>query len=438
VQPQDVAGHLGRDVRVSVAVTADSITASRARLTAEQAGYGDRRLGVLRDLTARAAAAQAGAEFATAEATHQAIERFGEQLAEYRAREEDLVADRARGARRAEELTQYRDSVQNELRRLERAHTAGQALADLKVTHCPVCDQRVHPGGGSALECYLCHQPYARDEDGAELGSRRIGFELEQLRGEAAELTELLDRLATEQARVESALRSTRDEIAHLDDLLRPARVSAAAILPPDLSVLDQEAGRVGEQLRSLQRIERALELRDRLTEEIDAATREASVLEAEVDRVTQSVNFEAAGTMLADGFNTYLNALNASDSGRWPEGRVDVHLDSRQVGVTINGAAWRPKLGATFACFFLNAYHYALLRLSGRSGCHYPGVAVLDFPPTLADGKAITDEENYLIEPFVPLVERLRPVETQLIVAGRAFVNLAGARRIELTDIWK
>lgn len=435
---QQVTSEIGQFEELSVAVTADSIAASRARLTAEQAGYGDRRLGLLRDLTARAAAAQAEAESAAAEATRQAIERYGEQLAEHRAREEELAADQARGARRAEELTQYRDTVQNELRRLERAHTAGQALADLRVTHCPVCDQRVHPGGGSAVECYLCHQPYARDEDGPEFGSRRIGFELEQLRGEAAELTELLDRLATEQARVAGALRSTRDEVARLDELLRPVRAAAAAILPPGLSLLDQEAGRVGELLRALQRIERALELRDRLSEEIDAATREAADLEAEVDRVTRSVNFEAAGTTLADGFNSYLNALNAGDPGRWPEGRADVHLNARQAEVTINGAAWRPKLGATFACFFLNAYHYALLRLSGRPGCHYPGVAVLDFPPTLADGKAITDEENYLIEPFVPLVERLRPVETQLIVAGRAFVNLAGARRIELTEVWK
>ena len=332
-------------------------------------------------------------------------------------------------------LSRYARSVDDELARLQRAQLAGQVLAPLRVTHCPVCDQTVSNSRGSEDSCYLCCQRYDQlARDGG--GTQRIEFELEQLREEQRELRELLEQHASELARLNIGLREVADDIGQLEALLRPTREAAAAILPPDLSVTDQEVGRLDEQLRTLTSIGRALEQRDAISREIDAIGAQVHQLQAEVSSLTHAVDFDQAAVTLSDGFNSYFNALNEADSSRWPEGTIDVQLARRHFGITAGGTTWKRKLGATYACFFLNAYQYALLGISGRSGCHYPGLTILDFPPTLADGQALTDEENYLVEPFVGLVNRLRNVQTQVIVAGRAFVDLDGALCIELSDV--
>jgi len=430
----EVTADISRFAELSVAVTPQSIAAARGRLTEECDRLGERRLAILRSLT-RAVGAQREEED---EQTQTTFEAFSAQLAQQRAIEEGLLAELARLSERAQALTQYHGSVRAELQRIERAQTAGEALADLKVTHCPVCDQHVNPSAGSAHECYLCNQRYDSSMQDASRGAKRMAFEVEQLRVEERELAELLKRQASEQRRLTEGLRTAREQVRRLDTLLRPTRAAAAAILPPDLALFDQEIGRIDEQLRTLENISRALELRDSLTGDIDAISPEVRVLEAEVNQLTETVDFEKAGNTLADGFNTYFNALNAGDPNRWPEGAVAVRIRDRHFDVTLGGGAWKPKLGATYACFFLNAYHYALLGLSGREGFNYPGFAMIDFPPTLADGRELTNEENYLIEPHVDLLRRLEPVVTQLIVAGRAFVDLTGARRIELNEVWR
>lgn len=428
-----VTTDIGRFAELSVAVTAESVAAARARLDDERRGVVDARLDVLRALAEQVEAGRAGEE------RHQASawQTYGEQLAAQRAKAESLMEEVARIDARAAELRGHHANVTAELQRLDRAQSAGEALGHLKVTHCPVCDQSVSPTRGSPTECYLCFQPYDRTSESNTQGSRRLAFEFEQLREEERELGEMISRLTGERQRIDAGVRAARDEAARLDALLRPTRVAAAAILPPELSVYDQEAGRIEEQLRTLERIERSLAQRDSLADDIDGIAAAVQALEAEVNRLTESVRFEAVGDVLADGFNSYFNALNADDPNRWPEAPVRVRLTARDFEITLGDAAWRPMLGATFACFFLNAYHYALMGLSGREGSNYPGFAMLDFPPTLADGKELTNEENYLVAPFVGLMRRL-PAMTQLIVAGRAFVDLAGANRVELADVWR
>lgn len=428
-----VTADLGRFAELSVAVTPESLIAARSRLSEERDTLNQQRLAMLQALTTTVdAAAEKGTQGAQI-----TFEAFRVQLAQQRATEESLVAELARLSKRTEELTQYLRSVSSELQKLERAHTAGEVLAELKVTHCPVCDQPTNRSG-SAHECYLCHQTYHSAEDGAALGAKRLEFEVEQLRAEERELTELLKVQANEHHRFNEGLRTTRQEVQRLDTALQPTRAAAATILPPELSLLDQEMGRISEQLRTLDSLSHALELRDSLTGDIETISAELQALETVVNQLTEAVDFVRAADTLADGFNTYFNALNTGDPTRWPEGAVAVRIRGRQFDVTLDGHAWRPKLGATYACFFLNGYHYALLSLSGREGFNYPGLAIVDFPPTLADGRELTDEENYLIEPYVELLRRLQPVTTQLIVAGRAFVDLVGARRIELSDVWR
>src|SRR5262245_47735734 len=58
----------------------------------------------------------------------------------------------------------------------------------------------------------------------------------------------------------------------------------------------------------------------------------------------------------------------------------------------------------STLTLFFLIAYHYSLMGLSTKDGCHSPGFLVLDFPAELEDGTSIADKENFVLEPFVEL----------------------------------
>lgn len=428
-----VTTDIGSFAELSVAVTAESVAAARGRLEAERERLGAARLDVLRALAERVEAESSEEDRRQASAW----ETYTGQLAEQRAAAESLAEEAARLDARAEELRTYYANVSAELQRLERARSAGEALGHLKVTHCPACDQSVTPSRGSPLECYLCHQPYDRTSESSSLGSKRLAFEFEQLRQEERELGEMLERLTSERGRVEVDLRAIRENVARLDALLKPTRAAAAAILPPELSLYDQEVGGLEEQLRTLERIDRSLAQRDSLAGDIDAIAANVQALEAEVNRLTESVRFEAVGDVLADGFNSYFNLLNTDDPNRWPEPPVRVRVRARTFEITLGDAPWRPLLGATFACFFLNAYHYALLGLAGRDQFNYPGLVILDFPPTLADGKELTVEENYLVAPFVDLLRRL-PVTAQVIVAGRAFVDLAGAHRLEIAGAWR
>jgi hypothetical protein len=429
-----VTNDLGRFVEFSVAITPESLAAARARLAAEREVLNERRVAILREL----AGAVAAKESEQNGRVQSAVDQYGEALAAARAEHEGLRDEVSRSNVRIHELSQYRASVHEERERLERAHAAGIVLAQLKVTDCPVCDRPVHQTRGSSHECYLCLQPHEADDAATSLGTRRIAFEMDQLAVEEQELTEVLAQADVSRRQLQAKLDEVQNTIQALEDLLRPTHMAAAAVLPPDLSVLDQAAGALDEQMRTLESVAKSLDQRDALAEQIDKIEAEAETLDAEVTARTKDVPFGSAGSWLEDGFNSYFNALNQGGPDRWLEGGVKVRLRKRDFSLEIQRADWRAKLGATLACFFLNAYHYALLSLSDRPGCNYPGLAIVDFPPTLADDRELTDEENYLIEPFIALLARLAPAQAQLIVAGRAFVDLHGANRIPLTTVYQ
>src|SRR5205807_3908876 len=56
---------------------------------------------------------------------------------------------------RLSELKIYQDDLAEELSRIDRAKDAGFILADLKITHCPACDQTVTLDGTNSAHCFL-------------------------------------------------------------------------------------------------------------------------------------------------------------------------------------------------------------------------------------------------------------------------------------------
>jgi hypothetical protein len=64
-------------------------------------------------------------------------------------------------------------------------------------------------------------------------GTRRVAFERDQLAIEEAELAEVIGQSEGTSDQLRAALVNVEHDIHALEDLLRPTRVAAAAVLPP-------------------------------------------------------------------------------------------------------------------------------------------------------------------------------------------------------------
>ena len=212
-------------------------------------------------------------------------------------------------------------------------------------------------------------------------------------------------------------------------------RTAFAALMPPEVAITDTQIGQTEERIAQLFRLRKSLLQRDELSAEIDRLRAKVQSVKEVVDSQASNVPFERLSDELSDGINEYLNVLNEGDPTRWPHGAIRFDLGERGYRIRVGQKAWT-SLGATSIGFVLLGYHYALLKLSGRDGYNYPGIALIDFPMTLADKTTIAEKENYLIEPFVGLF-RSRPT-FQLIVCGRAFENLKGVNRVTLATVWR
>jgi hypothetical protein len=91
-----------------------------------------------------------------------------------------------------------------------------------------------------------------------------------------------------------------------------------------------------------------------------------------------------------------------------------------------VGSRRWSTALGGTDSLYFLMAYHYGLLSLCDKAGCHYPGLTIIDLPGEFS-GEAIEDKENFIVQPFIDLLARQEFEGAQLIITGASFTGLAG-----------
>jgi peptidoglycan hydrolase CwlO-like protein len=332
--------------------------------------------------------------------------------------------------RRVEELRQQLESVDGEMARLKRVRKADSILSGIKVTHCPVCELPAQDDNPGSDICYLCGKKHS---DASASADNRLDFELDQLKEEHDELTELIDGSNEAIKASEIEIEMISAEINDVDADLKPAVRFAMTNVPPDLAVIDLRLGRLNEQLSQLARVEQTLQEQTKLSEAIAKLEAEIEQLRTALKEAHAEVNFRQLSQILGDGMNSYLNALNEAHSGLWSKGWLNVELRARSFNVTIHESAINTELGATSNAIALFAFHYALLQLSVVPGYHYPGLVILDFPLTLASGEALKDAENYLMEPFIKLLQTPAFAGCQLIAAGRAFEGLVGAKQIEL-----
>lgn len=158
----------------------------------------------------------------------------------------------------------------------------------------------------------------------------------------------------------------------------------------------------------------------------------EVTPLFSEVERARDQVDVPEALEALADGMNEYLRLLNEYRPGSWRHRPCSVSMRRNAVRFNVGARRWNWVLGGTDSLYFLLAYHYALMRLSSEGSRCVPGLTIIDLPAELA-GESVADQENFVVQPFVDLVDRGGADDMQVIVAGLGFVGLRGCHRITL-----
>jgi hypothetical protein len=409
---------------LGVAVTSEGIGQSIERLKAEIASVQDERKQLLQSLAEN-----------TSTGGSVQFEELSSKLGTVERAVRASVVRRRHLDTRLADIQAYRSSVQDEASRLERADVAAQALAGVQITHCPACDQEVAPATQPGI-CSLCMRPIP--DDAGERQSRiRLQFEQERLESELHESDDLAHQLQKQlDSEIAGGLKLQEDR-QRIRELLRPVRSRAAAILPPDVAILDMKTGQLQQRIHQLESVRSSLRRRSELGQAIAEIEKRILKLEATVDQLTRGVDFESAADEMYDGMNRFLNEIKRRNPNSWTVKEIGVRVESRFFQFTVGGRSWSQSLGGTLRLYFLLAYHYALLRLTNRPGRRYPGLVVLDFPPELEDGTSIADKENFVLEPFVDLLEQEGFPDGQVIAAGSSFQGLEGANRIELSHVW-
>jgi hypothetical protein len=309
-------------------------------------------------------------------------QELGEKRASLVIGMEELSKRAAGVTERIAEMKAYQETLNGELERLSRVSDAGELLADLRVTHCPACDQSVTNEASRPHSCFLCSQELPDGPAIQELGAARLKFESERLSGELAEAQQLLSLLHRDSKRIEAQLAESRETLKMVDNELAPFRAVVSALVSEQISATDMELGELNERQRQLGRLKGAVELGLKLGSEITEIEKRIRPLDETVSAMIRATDFDDASKVLADGMNEYLHAINRLKPGIWPHNDVSLDISANSFRFKVGSKKWQAALGGTDSLYFLMAYHYGLLTLSAQAQCHYPGLAILDMHP--------------------------------------------------------
>lgn len=413
----ELAGGLLSDEDVSLVVNALTIAAAKARIANETEVLRQQRV----ELLSRSAIE------ALEPGQRSRIVELGELRALISSRIEASSRDRNSAVDRARDVARYERDLADELDRMARAEDAGAVLADLKITHCPACDQTVASAAIPSPNCFLCHQALPPEPMVEGLGAVRLRFERERLESERKEAAALTEVLARDIRRHASQIADDERQLRIIDNELTPARQAIAAVAQEEISKIDMALGQASERERQLDRVSAALALETDIADRIAALEAKIEPIQERVDEAMRTVDFGAAASALEDGMNAYLEALNHLRPHTWRHSPVQISLSRREVVFRVGARRWMAALGGTDSLYFLMAYHYGLLSLSGKPNCYYPGIAIIDLPGEFL-GEAIEDRENFIVQPFVDLLSSNAFQGAQLLITGASFTGLAGA----------
>jgi hypothetical protein len=422
---KELAGDVLTDPGLQAAISEATIRDAEGRLAAEMKALRDRRVQVL------SSAREQGVP-----AAHRGrAEQLGERRAETIVGLEELRKRGGATHERLNEVRSYRSTLAEELDRITRAEDAGAVLADLRVTHCPACDQSVSAGSAHSSTCFLCHQVLPDELNVDGLGATRLRYERERMSGELSEANELVAILDRDAKRFADEIREFEETLRMIENELAPLRQAVASLANEELGAIDMALGELNERQRQIGRLKLAVASGSELSEQIRQIEKEIEPLEARVNEVARATDFDEAENRLAEGMNEYLAAISKLRPDIWPHTNASVSISRGSFGIRIGRGRWQTALGGTDSLYFLMAYHYGLLSLSNKDGCHYPGFTLIDMPAEFA-GESIADKENFIVQPFIDLLKRNEYEGAQVIITGAAFEGLEGAAMQRLTTV--
>jgi hypothetical protein len=247
----EISKELLGENELGVTLTPESLASTRQRLQRDQellAYKRERLLGQIR--------ADIDTPAAQDDEVLSDVNSISEHLVELESQYEAAGTTVKRAESRVEEIATLGQLLENEMAKLERTSEAGAVLADLRVTHCPACDRPVDKDFVTDGRCYVCHRQVDVINDAA--ATRRLDFEKEQVESEREEAKQLLKALEDDLLALRARQSEVREKIGELRATLKPVQQAAAAVLPPELFLLDVEFGRIQESLSSSQELRRS------------------------------------------------------------------------------------------------------------------------------------------------------------------------------------
>ncbi len=409
---------------VGLGVNDTTISAAQQRLRNMVGRLQEERMRVLAEASARTIPA----------AQRSRIEELSHARAQALAVLETVSGKRKAADERFKDVLRYRKDLADEIDRMARAADAGEILSDLRVTHCPACDQALKAAHVSH-QCFVCHQHLPDEPEIAGLGVVRLRFEQDRLKGELKEADNLVDVLRRDVEKQASETRSAEEALRAIEVELGPARQAVAALAQADVSAIDVALGQAAERAKQMDRVTAALELGKSLTAQVQDLENQIRPLSERVDESFRAIDFDMAAQWLEEGINAYLEALNRERPHTWKHNLVEVDLTRSSVSFRIGRKKWHGALGGTDTLYFLMAYNYGLLSLSPRPQTHYPGLVIIDVPGEFS-GESVGDKENFIVQPFIDLLKDEAFEGAQLIITGAAFSGLAGVHVQALTKV--
>lgn len=338
---------------------------------------------------------------------------------------------------RQTKLINYTSNIAQEASRLNRADSAYKLLSPIAITNCPACDKKIQTKTTNSGNCYLCGLPTTDDEIVTNTqANNRLSYERSHLIAEEKEAQELSKQLDDEMTSITNSIKTMDDEIDWLKTKLNRISEVISPIVSREISAIDMDIGRMVERQDQLRKLKRALKRKKDLTNEVNKLNSKVMELESQVESeegLSDSSSFEED---LSEAMNDYLNQMVVLIPNSWGLGDVNMSLSRSGFVFKVGQKRWDNALGGTARLYFLIAYHYGLLKVSINKGIRYPGLVILDFPPDLM-GDAITDEENFILSPFVDLLARDKYCHLQMIVAGASFKGLDVAKRHSFKKQW-
>lgn len=416
----DVTQEIVRDPNMTVAVTKDSIDKSKANIQLNISKLEDEKKEIFAEEDEKNFDSE---EFDTVDEIRSSIEHFIEE-------KERLEEEKSSLIKRQSELVVYQERLGEEVARFERAEVAATVFSDLKVTHCPSCDQAVNPKRYNFPQCNVCGQN-KHEISTIGSGKSRVDFERKQIAEELEELAVLIRELTADINSISNKILDVNGKINTENLKLRASNEYFVRGLPPAISTVNVQIGQLAEKLEQLSRVEQSLKTKEKYNKEISDLEKDIKRLEGEVAENKPEVNFSQLSDLIADKMNTYINAVNLDRLSKWKTGRVSINLTQKDLKILLDGQPWTVKAGGTKNYIIQLAYHYALFSLSNMDQYNYPGFLIIDFPPNFSNAEDIKGSENYLLEPFVDFCKKEGMEKAQVIIAGRSFDNINGANLI-------